>query len=288
MGMGWPQQLDVRVDGRLLKRFTIGGNAPGRPAAASYAGDGEPGFAGRPSGKRSCSSPATLACRCASRSTAGSRIVGVSFVRRAVRARGPAAAAAARPRADERPDLHGEREHRLGADRRSVHGQRHGEGHASRRAIFVCQPASAADERAARRRSCRALARLAYRRPVAPADVKTLLTFFDAGVRDGGSFDAGIQFALERMLVDPDFLLRVYRDPSRRTPRPRPYRLSDLELASRLSFFLWSSLPDDRLLDLAERASCRSRRCSTRRCAACSPIRKRRGRARATTSPRSG
>ena len=84
--------------------------------------------------------------------------------------------------------------------------------------------------------------------------MQTLLEFFDSGRRDGGSFDAGIQFALERMLVDPDFLLRVYRDPAgrRRTQRDA-YRLSDLELASRLSFFLWSSIPDERLLTLAER-----------------------------------
>jgi hypothetical protein len=93
------------------------------------------------------------------------------------------------------------------------------------------------------------MARLAYRRPVAKADTDTLLEFYDNGRRDGGSFDNGIQFALERMLVDPDFLLRVVRDPAGKTGA---YRLSDLELASRLSFFLWSSIPDDHLLTLAE------------------------------------
>src|SRR5205085_11589406 len=78
-------------------------------------------------------------------------------------------------------------------------------------------------------------------------DVETLMEFFDARRREGGDFDAGIQFALERMLVDPDFLLRLHRDrgPTSRGP-------DDLELASRLSFFLWSSIPDDRLLTLAE------------------------------------
>jgi hypothetical protein len=79
---------------------------------------------------------------------------------------------------------------------------------------------------------------------VTSADTKTLLEFFDSGRRDSGSFDGGIQFALERLLVDPDFLLRVHRD---------PLRLNDIEVASRLSFFLWSSIPDDRLLGLAER-----------------------------------
>jgi hypothetical protein len=82
--------------------------------------------------------------------------------------------------------------------------------------------------------------------------VDTLVQFFDSGRQDGGSFDYGIQFALERMLVDPDFLLRVIRDPVK-TKSAAAYRLSDVELASRLSFFLWSSIPDDRLLTLAER-----------------------------------
>ena len=70
------------------------------------------------------------------------------------------------------------------------------------------------------------MARLAYRRPVTRADRDTLMTFFENGRRDGGSFDAGIQFALERMLVDPDFLLRVHADRA-------DHRLSDVELASR-------------------------------------------------------
>jgi hypothetical protein len=122
---------------------------------------------------------------------------------------------------------------------------------ASRRAIFVCEPPkAAAEERSCATTILSRLARLAYRRPVTKEDVSTLLSFFDNGRKDGGSFDTGIQFALERMLVDPDFLLRVYRDPA----IPGAVRpLTDLELASRLSFFLWSSIPDDRLLTLAER-----------------------------------
>src|SRR5205814_7198952 len=94
------------------------------------------------------------------------------------------------------------------------------------------------------------MARLAYRRSVTKDDVQTLMGFFDNGRKEGGSFDAGIQFALERLLVDPDFLLRVHRDSKQ---SESIYRLSDLEIASRLSFFLWSSIPDERLLDFAER-----------------------------------
>jgi hypothetical protein len=120
----------------------------------------------------------------------------------------------------------------------------------SRRAIFICQPKAASEETACATKIISKMARLAYRRPVTPADVNTLLDFYSSGRKDGGSFDAGIQFALERLLVDPDFLLRVYRD-SRQSENI--YKLSDLEVASRLSFFLWSSIPDERLLDLAER-----------------------------------
>src|SRR5436309_2122102 len=94
------------------------------------------------------------------------------------------------------------------------------------------------------------IARLAYRRHVTQQDVQTLLEFFNKVRSDGGTFDAGIQFALERLLVDPDFLLRVHRDSKQ---SESIYRLSDLEIASRLSFFLWSSIPDERLLDFAER-----------------------------------
>jgi hypothetical protein len=123
---------------------------------------------------------------------------------------------------------------------------RSGEG-GSRRAIFVCQPKPDSEETACATKILSRLARLAYRRPITTADVHTLLEFFKAGRRDGGSFDTGIQFALERVLVDPDFLLRVH------PPSRGGARLNDLEVASRLSFFLWSSIPDDRLLTLAER-----------------------------------
>src|SRR5262249_6901226 len=93
------------------------------------------------------------------------------------------------------------------------------------------------------------LARRAYRRPVGDADLKPLLLMFADGRAQGG-FDAGIARALTRLLVSPEFLFRVERDPANVAPGT-PYRISDLELASRLSFFLWSSIPDDDLLDAA-------------------------------------
>ena len=93
------------------------------------------------------------------------------------------------------------------------------------------------------------LARRAYRRPVTSRDLDVLLGFYDDGRSDGG-FEAGIELALRRLLASPELLFRVVRDPAGVEPGTN-YRLSDLELASRLSFFLWSSIPDDALLDLA-------------------------------------
>jgi hypothetical protein len=128
----------------------------------------------------------------------------------------------------------------------------------SRRRIFVCGPQGGSDVGACATKILSRLARLAFRRPVTAADVQMLLEFFEKGRDKTGSFDEGIQLALERLLVDPDFLLRIERDPTS-IPAGQSYRLSDLEVASRLSFFLWSSIPDEELLDLAERGTLTTR-----------------------------
>jgi uncharacterized protein DUF1592/uncharacterized protein DUF1588/uncharacterized protein DUF1587/uncharacterized protein DUF1585/uncharacterized protein DUF1595 len=117
----------------------------------------------------------------------------------------------------------------------------------SRHRIFVCQTS----DLACATRILSTLARRAYRRPATSDDVQTLLAFYKQG---RGSFDAGIRAALERVLVSPDFLFRIEVDPPR-FARGAAYRLSDVELASRLSFFLWSSIPDDELLDAAIRGT---------------------------------
>ncbi len=116
--------------------------------------------------------------------------------------------------------------------------------------VFSCRPTSPADEGRCADEILGTLARRAYRRPVSDDDVRLLREFFAVG-RRGGSFEAGIQRALEMMLVDPEFLFRLERDPAATAPATA-YRLSDVELASRLSFFLWSSIPDDELLAVAE------------------------------------
>jgi Protein of unknown function (DUF1592)/Protein of unknown function (DUF1588)/Protein of unknown function (DUF1587)/Protein of unknown function (DUF1585)/Protein of unknown function (DUF1595)/Planctomycete cytochrome C len=121
----------------------------------------------------------------------------------------------------------------------------------SRRRIFVCRPAGAGDELPCAKQILRTLARRAFRQPVTDSDVamETLLTFYQAG-RAQGTFDNGIEHALARVLVDPRLLYRFEREPAN-LAAGASYRISDLELASRLSFFLWSSIPDDELLDIA-------------------------------------
>ena len=121
----------------------------------------------------------------------------------------------------------------------------------SRRRIFVCRPATQAEEPACARRIVSTLARRAYRRPVAGEDVAVLLEAYATG-RTSGDFEAGIQKALEQVLVSPNFLFRIETAPQRARSGGPNYRVTDLELASRLSFFLWSSVPDDELLRAAE------------------------------------
>ncbi|SVA56127.1 uncharacterized protein METZ01_LOCUS108981, partial [marine metagenome] len=122
----------------------------------------------------------------------------------------------------------------------------------SRARIFQCTPTTVSEESGCAREILGTLARRAYRGPVAEADLAVLLEFYEMGRADGGSFDAGIELALRRLLVSPEFLVRIEADPTTVDPAT-PYRVSDFELASRLSFFLWSSIPDDELLTLAER-----------------------------------
>ena len=121
----------------------------------------------------------------------------------------------------------------------------------SRRQIFVCRPAESSEEEACAREILSTLMRRAYRRPVSDADVEGPMAFYQEG-RSEVDFDEGIGKALSAVLMSPEFLFRVELDPDR-VASGEAYHISDLELASRLSFFLWSSLPDDELLDAAAR-----------------------------------
>ena len=123
----------------------------------------------------------------------------------------------------------------------------------SRRRLFVCQPASTGEETACASKILTTLARRAYRREPTNDDIQTLVRFYQTA-RTQGDFDAGIRAGIERVLLSPDFLFRIETDPADAAPGTA-YDLSDVQLASRLSFFLWSSIPDDELLDTAIRGT---------------------------------
>jgi hypothetical protein len=121
----------------------------------------------------------------------------------------------------------------------------------SRRKIFTCRPANAATEESCAKQIIGTLARLAYRQPVSPADLQRLMSFYADG-RKEGNFESGIETALQRILASPKFVFRIERDSDSVLPGAT-HRITGVELASRLSFFLWSSIPDDQLLKVADK-----------------------------------
>ena len=225
--------------------------------------------------------------------------------RRARRARRAAARAAARAggpaphhgRARRRAALRRRQRalRRRGRDRRRRHGARDRRAvrrerrrrHAEPPRDLRLRAASAAEETPCAGEILTRLATRAYRRPVPTAsdEVQLLLEFYRLGREEGGDFESGIQYALSRLLVDPNFLYRFEREPAD-VAVGGVYAISDLELASRLSFFLWSSIPDDELLAVAAAGDCTSPPCSRRRSSDCSPTNARSGSSR--TSPASG
>jgi len=125
----------------------------------------------------------------------------------------------------------------------------------SRTRIFVCRPASVREEPACARRILSTLARRALRRTVTDGDMAPVMAFYDEGRKTGG-FDRGVEMGLRRLLADPGFVFRFERDPAG-TAAGAAYRIGEFELASRLSFFLWSSIPDEELLAAAEKRTLR-------------------------------
>jgi mono/diheme cytochrome c family protein len=119
----------------------------------------------------------------------------------------------------------------------------------SMRKVFSCRPSATISEDACAKQILTTLAKQAYRRPVTPLDMESLTNFYVEG-RKGGTFEDGIELALRRLLTSPQFLVRAEKEPAN-LAFDKTYRITDLELASRLSFFLWSSGPDDTLINLA-------------------------------------
>ena len=215
-----PHQLEISIDGERMQIVTVGANAAAR-------GRGRPPQprTGEPEPDKSLEFRIPI--------KAGPRLVGVTFVERDE----------VRDESTLRPRMRGRGpEPALSLVTISgPYGATTPGDSPSRRRIFTCRT----DDSPCAQRILLALARRAYRRPVTSDDIQNLLPFYEKGRAEAG-FDAGIERALERLLVSPQFLFRVER-----TPATDVARVSDLELASRLSFFLWSSIPDDQLLNVA-------------------------------------
>jgi len=258
-GLAWRQELEVRIDGALAATLAFGGEGlQHRPVANSYAGaGGGPGWPGSPEWEDYAKFGAEAPLAATVRVEAGSRIVGLSYARDLGYGEEyllPQVPVQTRGQIDYFNNEHFGLSGVLGVEIDGPFGETAvADNTVSRETVFVCEPRSASTEEACATEILTAMARRAYRRPVTREDEEVLLRFYRMGSEEGGSFDHGIQLGLERILVDPDFLLRVYREPRGRALEGRtPYPLSDLEVASRLSFFLWSSIPDEALLGEAE------------------------------------
>ena len=236
-GLTDPTEIDLRVDGTRVKLFDFVGE---RAVVASNFGVQYP---------PPQDNDKVLVVRVPVK--AGPRLVGVSFNKKATvpEGRGPSREAngGSEP-ADARQAL----------ERITITGPFNARAPQAatetpaRRQIFRCYPSTAEEELPCAKTILSTLARRAYRRPVTDEDLPPLLALYEAGRKEAG-FDAGVQIALQGILSDLDFLARVEHDPPHVAPGG-VYRISDLELASRLSFFLWGSFPDDELLGLAERS----------------------------------
>ena len=254
-----PHDLDLRIDGRRVARFAVGGEDPPGPAPLSFSGTfvaaGDAEYPSQAWDDYRTGADAELRVRLPV--AAGSHSVGATFVGKSWEQEGVlqpplreyGATVTETTDTSSRPEG-------PGLESIAIDGPYTATGPGvtrSRERVFICRPP---DGDAAAALDCAstilgALARRAFRRPVTETDLAPLLAFYETG-RAAGGFDAGIQAGLERLLIDPEFLFRIERDPEG-APPGAPYRLSDLELASRLSFFLWSSIPDETLLDLAAR-----------------------------------
>lgn len=247
-GLGWAQILDVRLDGRLIERFTIGGDAPGTPTPLSFSGTGEPGSI---DWEQYILFEETAGLEVTIPITSGPHSVSASYVRQQVAEEEiPQPRQGGRLPANSEAYLAYQKVHAIEIGGPYTDTAEFGES-PSRQLIFSCYPEQLSEEAACAQEILSHMARRAYRRSINGEDDKLLIEFFNRGREQGGSFDAGIQFALEFILSDPDFLIRSYSAPDSLAGN-EVFSLSNMELASRLAFFLWSSAPDEELLRLAE------------------------------------
>jgi mono/diheme cytochrome c family protein len=242
-GLDDENAIDVRVDGERVKVFTLGSKA----AAPTAGGSG----GGQARDRQTTDDDLNVRVRV----RAGARRVGVTLQKKTWYAEG---VAPSQLPAASHGNTYGTRTTPefgrvdMGIDRVEIEGPFGATvpvDAVSRRAIFVCEPKRPAEERSCAERILTRLTRRAFRRPVTAPDIAPILAFYEKGRADG-DFNRGIQRGLERLLVSPEFLFRA----ERQQPGAKPgmaVNVSDLELASRLSFFLWGSIPDDALLNLA-------------------------------------
>jgi len=253
-GLSEPHDLEISVDGAEAMRFTVKPVPQERPANAGSAVKGAPAAATSTPEKAEKverkEADADLHFRIALK--AGPRDIGVAFLMK------------------DRAEDTGLREPFKRLDNSGGNGVNLSQPHVaavivtgplniaeakvgadtpSRQRIFVCHPAKPSEELPCAEKILSSLARHAYRRPVTEADTSVLMSSYEDG-RKEGDFEQGIEVAIRRLLVSPEFLFRVERDPANVSAKTN-YRVSNIELASRLSFFLWSSVPDDELINLA-------------------------------------
>jgi mono/diheme cytochrome c family protein len=244
IGMGEPHQIDIRLDGVRLKRFSVGGEGKGMTAPENYAGNTQGGpewevyMHTADAGLEVKDVPVK----------AGEHEVGVSFIRRVWEPEGilqPPQAGFGRTTNEY---YHGNPAVELVLIA-GPYNTNTASNSPSRRKVFVCTPKDRAGEEPCAKTILSTLATRAYRRPATDDELQTLLEFYRDG-RKNQTFDAGIQRGIERILAAPSFLFRIEGQPSG-LAAGTVYRLSDLDLASRLSFFLWGSIPDDELVQSA-------------------------------------
>jgi mono/diheme cytochrome c family protein len=229
-GIAEPHNIDIRLDGKRVKLFTIGGEHVGIADGIQAADTIPPDF-NQAEYERNADDILEVRIPI----EAGTHTIGVTFLKEFF------AAENMRIESD------------IGVSNLTITGPFDAMGPgitASREKILSCMPSGPQDEEACARRILSKLARAAYRRPVVDTDLEELMNFYrDASEQQG--FESGVQMAIRRILISPEFLFRIERDPAGIEPGEN-YAISDLELASRLSFFIWSSIPDEELLNLAE------------------------------------
>ena len=237
IGLAEPHQMEVRVDRALVKRLTVGGEEA--PKA-------KPGVPVDPHMEKGDGIEARFQAK------AGNRVVGVAFVNEFVETEADSEVVV-RPPIAQLNDFFRFQDGEPSVEGITVAGPFNPKGAGdtpSRRAIFICKPTNRKDEEPCARKIVSSLAHHAYRRPVTAEDLQPLMYLY-RNARRSGNFEQGIESSLRGILVSPKFLFRIERDPINIAPNT-PYKVNDIDLASRLSFFLWSSIPDTQLLELAE------------------------------------